>query len=126
MKALFYVHVFVSGGRQLCSLLYPACQIHLVCRVHNEEEVQDYGLFDLKRYMSLIITHSELCTLFAFKSEDNPRNIRVQIKRQFEEMLYSTLFFKEIIYLCERVDNRIVKVARPRIRFKNKQSTAII
>ena len=43
-----------------------------------------------------------------------------------DEILYSTLVFKEIIYLCKRVDNRIVRVARPRIRFKNKQSTAII
>ena len=43
-----------------------------------------------------------------------------------EEILYPTLFFKEIIYLCKRVDNRIVRVARPRIRFKNKQSIAII
>ena len=100
--------------------------MHKVWRTYDEENVQDYGLFDLNRFMSLIITHSELCTLFALKSEDNHRNIRVRIKRQFEEILYSTLFFKEIIYLCIRVDNRIVRVARPRIRFKNKQSIAII
>ena len=33
LKAHFYVHVFVSGGRQLCSLLYPVRQLHHVCRV---------------------------------------------------------------------------------------------
>ena len=42
MKALFHVHVFVSGGRQLCSLLYPFCQLHHVCRVDAEEDVQDF------------------------------------------------------------------------------------
>ena len=42
MKALFYVHIFVSGGRQLCSLLYPVCQLHHVCCVDAEEDVQDF------------------------------------------------------------------------------------
>ena len=42
LKALFYVHVLVSGGRQLCSLLYPVCQLHHVCRVDAEEDVQDF------------------------------------------------------------------------------------
>lgn len=42
LKALFYVHIFVSGGRQLCSLLYPVCQLHHVCRVDAEEDVQDF------------------------------------------------------------------------------------
>ena len=32
LKALFYVHIFVSGGRQL----------HHVCRVDAEEDVQDF------------------------------------------------------------------------------------
>ena len=39
-EALFYVHVFVSGVRQLCSLLYPVRQLHHVCRVDAEEDVQ--------------------------------------------------------------------------------------
>ena len=35
VKALFYVHVLVSGGgRQRCSLLYPVCQ---VCLLHVNE-----------------------------------------------------------------------------------------
>lgn len=42
MKALFHVHIFVSGGRQLCSLLYPVCQLHHVRRVDAEEDVQDF------------------------------------------------------------------------------------
>ena len=42
MKALFYVYNFVSGGRQLCSLLYPVCQLHHVCCVDAEEDVQDF------------------------------------------------------------------------------------
>ena len=42
VKALFYVHIFVSGGRQLCSLLYPVCQLHHVCCVDAEEDVQDF------------------------------------------------------------------------------------
>ena len=42
MKALFHVHVFVSGGRKLCSLLYPVRQPHRVCRVNAEEDVQDF------------------------------------------------------------------------------------
>ena len=41
LKALFYVYIFVSGGRQLCSLFYPVCQLHHVCRVDAEEDVQD-------------------------------------------------------------------------------------
>ena len=41
-EALFYVQVFVSEGRQLCSLLYPVCQLHHACRVDAEEEVQDF------------------------------------------------------------------------------------
>ena len=40
MKALFYVHVFVSGKRHLYSLLYPVRQLHHVCRVNAEEDVQ--------------------------------------------------------------------------------------
>ena len=46
-KALFYVHVFVSGCRQLCSLLYPVCQLHNVCRVDAEKDVQVFGLKNL-------------------------------------------------------------------------------
>ena len=42
MKAHFYVHFFASGGRQLCSLRYPVCQLHHVCRVDAEEDVQDF------------------------------------------------------------------------------------
>ena len=42
MKALFHVHVFVSGGRQLCSLFYSVRQLHHVCRVDAEEDVQDF------------------------------------------------------------------------------------
>ena len=42
MKAHFYVQIFVSGGRQLCSLLYPVRQLHHVCRVDAEESVQDF------------------------------------------------------------------------------------
>ena len=42
MKALFYVHVFVSGGRQVCSLFYSVRLLHHVCRVDAEEDVQDY------------------------------------------------------------------------------------
>ena len=42
MKILFFVHVFVSGGRQLCSLFYPVRQLHYVCRVDAEEDVQDF------------------------------------------------------------------------------------
>ena len=42
MKALFYVHIFVSGNHQLCSLLYPVRQLHHVCRVDAEEDVQDF------------------------------------------------------------------------------------
>ena len=36
------MHVFVSGCRQLCSLLYPVRQPHNVCRVDAEEDVQDF------------------------------------------------------------------------------------
>ena len=42
MKALLYVHIFVSGGRQLCSLLYPVRQLYHVRRVYAEEDVQDF------------------------------------------------------------------------------------
>ena len=42
MKARFHVNVFVSGGRQLCSLLYPVRQLHHVCRVDAEEDEQDF------------------------------------------------------------------------------------
>ena len=42
LKALFYVHIFVSVGCQLCYLLYPVCQLHHVCRVDAEEDVQDF------------------------------------------------------------------------------------
>ena len=43
MKALFYMHVFASGSRQLYSLLYPVRQLHHVCRVNAEEDVQDFS-----------------------------------------------------------------------------------
>ena len=33
---------FVSGGRQLCSLLYPVRQLHLVCRMNAEEDERDF------------------------------------------------------------------------------------
>ena len=46
MKARIHAHVFVSGCRQLCSLLYPVRQLHHVCRVDAEEDVQDFRLFD--------------------------------------------------------------------------------
>ena len=36
------MHIYVSGGRQLCSLLYSVCQLHHVCRVDAEEDVQDF------------------------------------------------------------------------------------
>ena len=42
VKAHSDVHVFVSGKRQLCSLLYPVRQLHHVCRVDAEEDVQDF------------------------------------------------------------------------------------
>ena len=42
LKALLYVHIFVSGGRQLCSLLYPVRQLHLVCRMNAEEDERDF------------------------------------------------------------------------------------
>ena len=36
-----YIFSF-TGGRQLCSLLYPVRQLHHVCRVDAEEDVQDF------------------------------------------------------------------------------------
>ena len=42
MKAHFYVHVFVSGKRQMCSLLYSVRKLHHVCRVNAEEDVRDF------------------------------------------------------------------------------------
>ena len=33
---------FVSGSRQLCSLLYPVHHLQHVCRVDAEEDVQDF------------------------------------------------------------------------------------
>ncbi|MDD7127281.1 MAG: hypothetical protein PUH91_00465 [Prevotella sp.] len=36
------MHVFVSGGCQLCSLLYPVRQLQHICRVYAEEDVQDF------------------------------------------------------------------------------------
>lgn len=36
-----YIFSF-TGGRQLCSLLYPVCQLHHVCCVDAEEDVQDF------------------------------------------------------------------------------------
>ena len=42
MKALFYVHIFFSGGHQLCSLLYSVCQLHHVCCVDDKVDVQDF------------------------------------------------------------------------------------
>ena len=42
VKARIHAHVFVSGCRQLCSLLYPVRQLHHVCRVDAEEDVQDF------------------------------------------------------------------------------------
>ena len=44
MKALFYVHMFVSGNHQMYSLLYSVLQLHHVCRVNAEEDVQDFRL----------------------------------------------------------------------------------
>ena len=44
LKALLYVHIFVSGNHQMCSLLYSVCQLHHVCRVDAEEDVQDFRL----------------------------------------------------------------------------------
>ena len=43
VKAHSYVHLFVSGNHQLCSLLYAVRQLHHVCRVDAEEDVQDFG-----------------------------------------------------------------------------------
>ena len=40
--ALFYMHVLVSVNRQLCSLFYSVRQLHHVCRVNAEEDVQDF------------------------------------------------------------------------------------
>ncbi|MDD6472172.1 MAG: hypothetical protein PUF62_03950 [Bacteroidales bacterium] len=45
MKALFYVHVFVSVNHQQCSLLYPVYQLHHVCRMYAEEDVRDFRQF---------------------------------------------------------------------------------
>ena len=42
VKALLHVHIFVSGGRQLCSLLYSVRQLHHFCRMDAEEDVQDF------------------------------------------------------------------------------------
>ena len=42
VKAHFYVQIFVSWGRQLCSLFYAVRQLHHVCRVYAEEDVQDF------------------------------------------------------------------------------------
>ena len=36
------MHVFVSGGRQLCSLFYPVRQLHQVHCVDGEEDVRDF------------------------------------------------------------------------------------
>ncbi|MDY4562826.1 MAG: hypothetical protein SPD85_04375 [Candidatus Cryptobacteroides sp.] len=36
------MHVFVSRGRQLCSMLNPVRLLHHVCRVDAEEDVQDF------------------------------------------------------------------------------------
>ena len=36
------MHIFVSGNHQLCSLLYPVRQLHHVCRVNAEEDIQDF------------------------------------------------------------------------------------
>ena len=44
-EALFYVHVFVSRGRQLCSLFYPVRQLHHVCHVDAEEDVRNLRQF---------------------------------------------------------------------------------
>ena len=45
MKAHFYVHVFVSGGRQL----------HHVCRVDAEEDVQDFRQLQVRRIHHLAL-----------------------------------------------------------------------
>ena len=42
MKAHFYVHIFVSGNHQMCSLLYSVGKLHHVYRVNAEEDVQDF------------------------------------------------------------------------------------
>ena len=42
MKALLYVHIFVSGNHQMCSLLYSVGKLHHVYRVNAEEDVQDF------------------------------------------------------------------------------------
>ena len=44
VKARFHVHVFDSEVRQLCSMLYPVCQLHHICCVDAEEDVEDFRL----------------------------------------------------------------------------------
>ena len=44
MKALFYMHIFASDKHQLCSLLYHVRQLHHVCRVYAEIDIQDFRL----------------------------------------------------------------------------------
>lgn len=41
-RAPHRLQVSVSGGRQTRSLFYPVCQLHHVCRVDAEEDVQDF------------------------------------------------------------------------------------
>lgn len=38
-EAQFYVHILVLGSRRLYFLLYPARQLHHVCRMDAEEDV---------------------------------------------------------------------------------------
>ena len=47
MNALFYVHIFISRGRQLCSLFYPIFPLHYFRRMDAEKDVQDFGLKSL-------------------------------------------------------------------------------
>ena len=56
-EALFYVHVFVSQGRQLCSLLYPVRQLHHVCSVDADDD-QDYKKFWVGKGMNFIYCFS--------------------------------------------------------------------
>ncbi len=41
-ESTFLCAYFISGKRLLCSLLYPVRQLHHVCRVDADEDVQDF------------------------------------------------------------------------------------
>ena len=60
---------FVSGGRQLCSLLYPVLQLHHVCSVDAKEDVQDFRqlrpLFNDRRTQLFIGTNIDGPMVFA-------------------------------------------------------------